>query len=271
MAVFFSPAKINLFLHILFKRPDAYHAISTLTQTISLGDTLYIEPASKDSFSCSASHLPLDGSNLVTKALQLFRRKTGIEQPFRLHLEKKIPIQAGLGGGSGNAATLLWACNLLTESKISLQELKDWGTELGSDVPSFFSCGTALCSGKGEKIQDLSLPPSNLPLVIVKPFQGLSTPDVYKKFRMTRKFSFCQTSYHNDLEQAAFEVMPSLLQFKKRLLEGGFDVVQMTGSGSAFFCLGKGCVPEDLEAFVFPAHFLYRAPSSWYPLLREST
>lgn len=266
MAVFFSPAKINLFLHILFKRTDGYHAISTLTQTISLGDTLHIESSSKDMFSCSSTDLPLDDSNLVVKALHLFRKKTGIHQPFSVHLTKKIPMQAGLGGGSGNAATMLWACHLLTGKQISVMDLKKWGAELGSDVPSFFSCGTALCSGKGEQVQDISLFSFHPSVVIVKPLQGLSTPAVYQKFKINqiKNSALHRTSYHNDLEKAAFEVMPELVNIKKQLLRAGFDVVKMTGSGSAFFCFGTGCVPKDLEAFVFPAKFIYRAPGAWY-------
>lgn len=123
----FSPAKINLFLHIVSKRSDGYHELSSLFQTITLGDRLTIELSDKDQLSCSDPQLPIDSTNLVLKATALFRKKTGLNPFFKIHLDKKIPIQAGLGGGSSNAATALWGCNLITKANLSSHTLKEWG------------------------------------------------------------------------------------------------------------------------------------------------
>lgn len=147
----FSPAKINLFLRVVSKEPDGYHHLSSLFQAISLGDTLIMERASTDQLTCDHSFLPTDHSNLILKAIKLFRQRTGCEQAFKVHLIKRIPIQAGLGGGSSNAATTLWGCNQLAQTNLSDSTLMEWGTELGSDVSFFFSQGTAHCTGRGEK------------------------------------------------------------------------------------------------------------------------
>lgn len=137
----FSPAKINLFLRIVSKRPDGYHNLSSVFQTISLGDTLTFDfqeqGKQEDVLTCTDPHLPVNSSNLALKAAELFRRKTGIHHFYKIHLEKIIPIEAGLGGGSSNAATTLWACCQLADIQIPLATLKEWGAEIGSDVPFF--------------------------------------------------------------------------------------------------------------------------------------
>ncbi len=270
----FSPAKINLFLRVLGKRLDGYHELSTLMQTISLGDTLHFQLDEYDSLSCTDAAIPTDTSNLVLKAASLFRRKTGVKLGLKIHLNKHIPTQAGLGGGSSNAATTLWAFNELTGKGISLDELKAWSSEIGSDIPFFFSQGTAHCTGRGEKV--LALP--NLPsrsCWIVKPSLGLSTPDVYQRLRLNKvleirdgqdlELFFTSTShYFNDLEQPAFEIRPELQELKIFLSKRGFETVLLAGSGSAFFCLGTGEVPVYPHIFSFCARFLNREPFSWY-------
>ena len=110
----FSPAKLNLFFAILGKRPDAYHEIFSLNQTISLGDTLRVELADTDLLTCNDPKIPVGPSNLIWRAAALFREKTGFWQPLRIHLDKHIPVEAGLGGGSSNAATVLFALNTLS-------------------------------------------------------------------------------------------------------------------------------------------------------------
>ncbi|MES2198630.1 MAG: hypothetical protein V4489_00475, partial [Chlamydiota bacterium] len=110
---FLSPAKINVFFKVLRKREDGFHEISSLYQAITLFDTLQIRLSAKDEFTCSDPSLSLDHTNLVNKALNLFRKKTGSSDQFSIHLDKKIPMQAGLGGGSSNAATALWAFSKL--------------------------------------------------------------------------------------------------------------------------------------------------------------
>ena len=273
MLTLFSPAKINLFLRILGKRPDGYHELSSLFQTISLGDTLHFQLHESDELTCQDPTIPTDQTNLIWKAINLFRRHTGTHFKIKVHLDKCIPIQAGLGGGSSNAATALWACNQLTGGQIPANTLSQWGAEIGSDISFFFSQGTAYCTGRGEIVRSLPALP-NTYLWIVKPPIGLSTPEIYKRFQLDphqnkeNKQSdldqfLCEKSlYVNDLEKPAFEVQPELKILKDNLLQSGFDRVLMTGSGSAFFCLGEGRPPVD--TFAFRSQFINRNPALWY-------
>ena len=275
MLTLFSPAKINLFLRIVSKRSDGFHSLSSVFQTISLGDTLTIEPHTEDRLTCSDSRLPTDQSNLVLKATDLFRRKTGLNNHFKIHLIKRIPTQAGLGGGSSNAATVLWACNQLASSDIPLNTLKQWGAEIGSDIPFFLSQGTAYCTGKGESV--LHLPSlTSKDLWIIKPAAGLSTPEVYKRFKLDtavteqgsqrdlERFLSGSLLPFNDLETPAFEINPALLKLRNELLDSGFETVLMSGSGSSFFCFGEGTVPKDPGLSAYPVRFINRQSTRWY-------
>jgi 4-diphosphocytidyl-2-C-methyl-D-erythritol kinase len=257
---------VNLFFHILHPREDGFHEIASLYQAIDLCDVVHVECASKDSFTCSDPLLPMDESNLVIKALHLFRTKTGIQKPLRIHLEKKIPMQAGLGGGSSNAATALWAFSKLLlseENTISEQELRNWAVALGSDVPFFLSSGLAYCTGRGEVLT--STPPLAYlgmdSFWIAKPQAiGLSTPLVYQTYRKDRGEGFVRPGnpqdtlasfytenplFYNDLEIAAFSLLPSLKEIRDKLKDAvGFSTVLMSGSGTSFFCLGEPKSPE---------------------------
>jgi 4-diphosphocytidyl-2-C-methyl-D-erythritol kinase len=278
MLCLYSPAKINLFLRIVSKRSDGYHNLSSLFQTVSLGDTLTIEPHANahDILTCTDPQLPTDASNLILKATHLFRHKTGLKISFKIHLIKRIPLQSGLGGGSSNAATTLWACNQLTKTNASLNTLKQWSSEIGSDIPFFFSQGTAYCTGRGESVYHLpALAPC--PLWIIKPSEGLSTPEVYRRLNFTSSISekilqrdlddFLSgtLSYFNDLEKPAFEIKPELKKLKTTLLENGFKIALMSGSGSAFFCIGSGTLPTHPDLTIFPVYFMNRSLFDWYP------
>lgn len=130
-----SPAKINTILKVLGKRQDGYHEIFSIMQAVSFFDTITIKLAAKDTFTCSDATLRMDGANLVVKAVELFRKTTNIDQPLSIHLEKRIPQGAGLGGGSSNAATTLFGLDELFKTQLDLLSL---GACLGSDVPFFF-------------------------------------------------------------------------------------------------------------------------------------
>ncbi len=271
----FSPAKVNLFLRVVSKRSDGYHELSSVFQTISLGDVLTFQRQVKDVLTCSDPQLPTDSSNLVLKATQLFRSKTGVDLHLRIHLDKRVPSQAGLGGGSSNAATTLWACNQLAGGVASTAELMQWSGEIGSDIPFFFSHGTAHCTGRGEEVLDLPAS-AKQKLWIVKPALGLATPEVYSRVRvsgtMQKSFSkldkemFLQGTlpYFNDLELAAFEARPELKEIKTSLFQSGFKTVLMSGSGSSFFCMGEGRLPHQTNVKVFSARFINRSPMQWY-------
>ena len=270
----FSPAKLNLFFRVLKKRGDGYHDIASLFQTISWGDILEIELAGQTRLTSTDPTLPLDNTNLILKTFHLFLQKTGLSLDVSFHLEKKIPLEGGLGGGSSNAATTLWGLNELTHRPATLQNLIEWSSEIGSDVPFFFSQGSAYCTGRGEHIQSLS-PLLKRSLWLAKPFYGLSTPCVYQNCEPSRLplrdphqiLSDClsgQSNYFNDLESSAFQLAPALAVFKQKLLELGFDQVVMTGSGTTFFCLGPVLSPQIEGVQFYPAYFINREVKTWY-------
>jgi len=241
-----SPAKVNLFLRILGKRTDGYHALASLFHTIDLADTLTLTLSKEDTLTCTDASI--GPNNLVTTAVDLFRRKTGLNFNVSIHLEKKIPTQAGLGGGSSNAATTLIGINQLLNSPIPTQELQQWSAEIGSDVPFFFSSGTAYCTGRGEIIREV--PRFEGKLEIVKPPEGLSTPAVYKALNLSEcskkdpeelleGFLNKKPVFLNDLERPAFKLMPSLEAIKQK--HGAI----MSGSGTAFFYEGTIVPPSN--------------------------
>lgn len=266
-----SPAKINLFLRVVGKRSDGFHELSSLFQAIDLMDVLTFEKSHEDRLTCTDPTLPTNQNNLVLKALNLFRQKTGIHFYPNIHLDKRIPAEAGLGGGSSNAATTLWACNQLTGQNVPLETLQAWSAEIGSDIPFFFSCGTAHCTGRGEIVKNLNPLPSPK-IHIVKPEGGLSTPAVYGKVNLNSYKDFDVQDFisgkihpFNDLEQPAFEIRPELKNLKLKLQAGGFDTVLMSGSGSSFFCLGEGQFIPDSSFKVYKTSFILRLKDNcWY-------
>lgn len=190
----------------------------------------------RDTLECDTPGVPTDSSNLVIKALDKFREKTGVDTYFRIRLEKKIPHQAGLGGGSGNAATALWAANVLSDRPCTTQELAEFGAEFGSDISFFLSNGTAYCTGRGEKLEELPrLAPNTL--YIVKPKEGLSTAEVFKNLDLTQcserdprellekmQKGVIFADFVNDLEAPSFKLNPRLGELKEKLYEEGFNV-----------------------------------------------
>lgn len=258
----FSPAKINLNLAVLNRREDGYHSLETVMHTISLGDFLFVECSEIDEFLCSDSKLPQDASNLCLKARDLFRKKTDIRQPVSISLLKNIPAEAGLGGGSSNAATVLWAMRELLASHIPDSDLMLWSAEIGSDIPFFFSHGCALCQGRGELVSDLPLKSAET-VVLVKPDFGLSTKAVFETLKLPAKR--IEGAIFNDLEEAAFSLHPELRSLHDELKGYGFSSVHMTGSGSALVCLGADKVDlGQLKRPFYTCHFMGRNEGSWY-------
>ncbi len=269
-----SPAKLNLFLRILRRRHDGYHELASLFQAVDFFDTLDFALEERDALTCSDPSLPTNSSNLVLKAVDLFRRKTGLQFGLRVHLDKKIPHQAGLGGGSSNAATTLWALNQLLGMPVEEEILQQWAGEIGSDVPFFLSTGTAFCTGRGEVVRPLpALAPQEL--WVVKPAQGTSTPAVYGKLdvralpqrdpeQFLEHFLAGKPGYFNDLEQAAFDVTPGLADVKASLIEQGYALVLLSGSGSSFFCGGKVEAPNVPGSTSYAIRFVNRLAESWY-------
>jgi 4-diphosphocytidyl-2-C-methyl-D-erythritol kinase len=283
--------QINLFLRVTARRPDGYHDLASLFHIIDLGDAMAFEVlppgADDDELLCDADGVPTDGTNLAVKALHLFRAKTGVTAKFRVTLDKRVPHGAGLGGGSGNAATALWAANELTGRPASPQELSAWAGEIGSDISVFFSRGAAYCTGRGEVVEDVAPPlPLGTPLLLVKPPAGLATPAVFKALDLETRSTADPLALMsglaaagraspdlcvNDLEPPAFSLMPDLAAVRERLGgEPGFDAVFMTGSGSTVVGVGSHAAPAWLAEpeyegwFVGRARLVAREEGAWY-------
>ena len=265
----FSPAKINLCFFVLHKRKDGFHEIASLMQAISFGDILTFKKSKHETVTTSNLQLACDETNLINKSVRLFRKKTGYLQSFHIHTEKSIPIRSGLGGGSGNVATTLWALNRLSGLSIEEKVLRQWAGEISSDAPFFFSSGTAFVTGRGEVVQDLA-PLQKRSLWIAKPKdEGLSTPLVYKyccphaSFIIDPYSIYEKQQFFNQLESSAFMLRPDLAQLKHKLIELGFNTVVMTGSGSAFFCFGN-IQPHMSRVKFIKTTFLSRSYKAWY-------
>lgn len=288
----FSPCKVNVFLRITRKREDGYHDLASLFHVISLGDIIKfsLSPSqTKDRLSTNVSGVPLDDKNLIIKALNLYRKKTGSNKFFWVHLDKKVPTGAGLGGGSSNAATALWAANQFNSCIATEKELQEWSGEIGSDIPFFFSHGAAYCTGRGEVVEDIPPPISlDIPMVLIKPPQACSTAEVYKSLQLDKtsnadplalleklsKDGISQDVCINDLEAPAFEVLPSLKRLKQRIMAAGrgqYDAVFMSGSGSTIVGVGSPDPPlfvyneeEYKDVFLSEANFITRESNQWY-------
>lgn len=272
---FFSPAKVNLFFRILGRRPNGYHDIATVIQMVNFGDTLSFSfEKDADVFQTNASFLLFNEDNLIYKALQLFRKKTNLSFFVSIYLDKVIPIQAGLGGGSSNAATTLYALNHILHAGYSDEELAEIGSSLGADIPSFFSQGRVFCEGVGEILTPLSSEYQSY--WIAKPKNcSLSTIDVYKGVNL-QETSFLDPQdilkslltveplYVNDLEHSAFRLEPLLKELKEEYKKLGFKHVFMTGSGSAFVCIGDPKQQLPGHTMFYPVFSHCRKKEEWY-------
>ncbi len=246
-----APAKINWYLSVGAKRPDGYHDISTVMQTINLCDTLELKKANHREIRITviggAEDVPTDERNIVYKGAQALGIK-GVD----IRLEKRIPSQAGLGGGSSDCGVALCALNELFELGKSKAELAQIGASLGSDVPFFVYGGACIIGGMGERVTPLK-PVAGYRIAIIKRSEGLSTRDVFNKFdsmpyvkapaldEFVAGFSDENKNLHrmlfNSLEPAALELCPSIVEAKRTLEELGAVAAMMSGSGTSVFGL----------------------------------
>jgi len=245
-----APAKINLFLRVLRKRADGYHDIFSLMQKITLCDELIFSPRQKGIvLHCPGTKLPANNKNLVVRAAKAIFDYCEYSGGMEITLVKKIPLTAGLGGGSSDAATTLMALNKICSLKLKNNELMKIGAKIGADVPFFIFGNKALASGIGDKLKHLrNLPQLNL--ILIKPDFELPTKMVYENLnlRLTRgknnysiprilKLGDIVQGLHNDLESVSLEVHPELADFKKMLLRHGALGALMSGSGPTVFGL----------------------------------
>jgi 4-diphosphocytidyl-2-C-methyl-D-erythritol kinase len=256
-----SPCKVNLLLNILGKRPDGFHQLETVMHPIAVYDLLSFERsgASGIQLSCNRADLPTDSRNLVYRAAEQFLRATSIKDGVRVRLEKRIPLAAGLGGGSGNAAVTLLGLNEIFGDPLSGAALETLGAALGSDVPFFLQKGPALATGRGERIEPLDFFPAlaGAAFVLIHPGFGISTAWAYQQLarfkealegtpgRGRRLVGILQGSdlaavgreLYNSLEAPAFKKYPLLVLFQQFLREHGAAGALMSGSGSTTFGL----------------------------------
>ncbi len=247
-------AKINLTLDILGKRPDGYHEVEMVMQSIELHDRLVFTPAGDDiTLTVEGADLDPGPDNLIVRAAELLRKLKGIRDGVRIRLLKAIPVASGLGGGSADAAATLKALNELWGIGLSLPELMGLGAQLGSDVPFCLLGGTALAKGRGERLE--SLPPCpGLGLVLVKPPFSVSTAAVYRLYKpgpsvrrpdnramigalRNKDVGGIAQNLANALESVTAGMHPEIEQIKTKLTGAGSPGVLMSGSGPAVFGL----------------------------------
>ena len=251
-----SPAKVNLRLEILKRREDGYHELRTILQKISLHDTLHFFLKKEKGVSITTDHpkLPVGKDNLVFRAAQSVLKVSGYKGGIHIEIEKRIPLGAGLGGGSSNAATTLKAMNQLLKMDLSKRELMEMGLEIGADVPFFFLEGAAIGLGIGERLKKIKLP--ILYFVLIYPNYEVSTRWAYQNFVLTNQrihfnlHKFLKTPegishiLFNHLEEVVSRKYPQIDVMKKILLSAGALGSLMTGSGPTVF----GIFPEEKSA-----------------------
>ncbi|RQD74672.1 MAG: 4-(cytidine 5'-diphospho)-2-C-methyl-D-erythritol kinase [Candidatus Syntrophonatronum acetioxidans] len=262
--IFFpAKAKINISLDVLHKRPDGFHQVEMIMQSIALADMVILEEntSSRVNFYCSHPQVPRDDSNLVIKAANLLRENSPRKKGCNIKLEKKIPLGAGLAGGSTDAAAVLLALNRLWELNMSLEELMELGSKLGSDIPFCMKGGTCLAQGRGELLEELPALPSLWVLLVVFPF-SVSTAEIYGGLDLNKiegrphttsllsalkdqDIKGMQEHMGNVLEGVTLHKYPQVARVKEELYERGLRGVQMTGSGPTLFCLSSS--REELE------------------------
>ena len=255
-----SPCKINLLLNILGKRGDGFHALETVLQPVQMCDELtFNRGGQRIGLSCNHASLPVDSTNLVYRAAAAFLKAARCTEGVRIHLEKRIPLAAGLGGGSGNAACTLLGLNDLFSLPLTARQLGEIAATLGSDVPFFLQNQPALATGRGEKITPLDFFPAlrGIFVLLIHPGFGISTAWAYQALarhpealkgrpgRAQKLVSLLQTvdlaaaanEFYNSLEAPVLNKYPLLALFQEFLRANGATAAMMSGSGSTTFAL----------------------------------
>ena len=246
-------AKINLSLDVTGKRPDGYHEVRMIMQTVDIYDTLVFEKQDEGiSIDVGGSDLPADEDNLIYKAAKAVMDRCGISGGVKISLDKNIPIAAGMAGGSSDAAATLRGVNRLFECGLSGDELREMGVKIGADVPYCVEGGTVLAEGIGEKLTPLSQLPEYI-IAVAKPEKGVSTGNIYKALdeifdtithpdvdAMLSAMKTCPGTgflkyLGNVLEYVTEPRCPEVGEIKKIFDEGGSIGTLMTGSGPTVF------------------------------------
>jgi 4-diphosphocytidyl-2-C-methyl-D-erythritol kinase len=247
-------AKVNLALEVLGKRPDGYHELATVMQTVDLADRLVLEDADELALATTSSEVPVDGGNLALRAAAALRDAAKVDRGVRVRLDKRIPVAAGLGGGSSDAAAVLLGLNRLWGLRWPVARLAEVAETLGMDVPFFLEGGVALGTGRGERLTPLA--GMQMALVLVNPGTALSTATVYGRVTpamysdggrsqsviaalRTRKPARLASSLYNGLEAAVSGVSPDLVRMRAALVAAGALGAIMSGSGPTVFGVAR--------------------------------
>jgi 4-diphosphocytidyl-2-C-methyl-D-erythritol kinase len=248
-----APAKINLTLEVLGERPDGFHEIRSVIQTIGLYDSLHFRSSRQLSFSCDNPDFAIEQS-LVSRAAAVLREASGFTSGASIEIKKRIPLVAGLGGDSSDAAAVLSGLNQLWKLRLSPLELVELASRLGSDVPFFIYGGTALVGGRGEKLKALPPLPRRWVVLLVPPFPRMEEktrrlyaslkPSHYTDGQITEKLvkalnerGFRPSLLFNTFENVAFDLFPKLKLYRDHFVKLGAYQVHLGGSGPALFTL----------------------------------
>ncbi|MFC5543238.1 MAG: 4-(cytidine 5'-diphospho)-2-C-methyl-D-erythritol kinase [Bacilli bacterium] len=247
-----APAKINLTLDVLYKRPDNYHEVEMVMTTVDLADRIGLERRNdgKIKIHSSSGIVPEDERNLAYQAAMLLKNTYNIDAGATISIEKEIPVAAGLAGGSSDAAATLRGLNKLWNLNLSIDTLAELGAAIGSDVPFCVYGGTALATGRGEKIQHLPSPPTCW-VILAKPGIGVSTAKVYEGLKLeniehpdtkqmiqaleNKDYSLMCRALGNVLESVTCALYPEVGFIKEHMLRFGADAALMSGSGPTVF------------------------------------
>ena len=273
-----SPCKVNLLLNVLGRQSDGFHELETVLHPVKMWDQLtFARGGSGVELSCSDVNLPTGSQNLAHRAATTFLSAAKISEGVRIHLEKKIPLAAGLGGGSGNAATTLLALNELFHQPLAPATLSELAASLGSDVPFFLQNKPALATGRGEKIRTLDFFPAlrDKAFLLIHPGFGIATPWAYqnlarfpemlngRKGRAQKLIAGLQANdwtavadgLYNSLEAPVLEKYPVLALFQEFLRANGALAALMSGSGSTTFAVVESISMGEALLEKFKAKF----------------
>ena len=273
-----SACKVNLLLNILSRRPDGFHELETVMHPVRLFDVLHFDRADRGiHFTCDQPTVPVDSTNLVCRAADAFMRRHDPGAGVRIHLEKRIPVAAGLGGGSGNAATTLIGLNELFDSPLAPEVLVEIAASLGSDIPFFLQNGPALGIGRGEQIQPLEDFPAlkGAAFLLIHPGFGISTAWAYQSLKhfpsslngtpgraqslisllRGRDLKGAGAVFYNSLEAPAFRKYPILTVYQDFLRANGAEATLMSGSGSTTFAVAGSPSAAETLAEKFKSKF----------------
>jgi len=283
-------AKINLFLDVLGKRDDGYHEVRTLIQIIDLCDYIYFARIDDDEIVFSSDSTLIDPhNNTVVRALGMLKKELNVKKGVRVFLKKRIPVEAGLGGGSSNAASSLVIMNYLWGLNLSFDELRELGCRIGADVPAFISGSLSLATGRGDKIEELK-PIEKKDVLVVFPNLFISTKKAYESLdsmltrkknldKITSSFVLLNDDFeglYNVFEEIIFKEFPELGKIKDFLVTSGAEFSQMSGTGSAIFGIfdeGRSCsyatrrIIEDFGFEAYQCKFMSYASSQLFDVL----